>query len=77
MDVIQRWLHETNAVMLYYFLGTEDGYVFVVTGNGKQPRVEKLTASDKLAETLGVKPGPLNADQIRTVLALKQANPMA
>jgi CHAT domain-containing protein len=73
LDAISSWVTERNALWLEYLLGTERGYVVVVSADGA-PRIERLSVDRNQAEVLGVDPGPLTAKRLARALANDQGS---
>jgi len=67
LEELKGWAKRQNTLVLEYLLGEEHGHVLVVRPDG-QSRAEELTISDKQAEILGVKAGPLTANRMRDAL---------
>jgi len=57
-------------VMLYYAIGSEHGFVFVISGDGAA-RALPLEVDQALAEQLGIEAGPLTADRLTKVLTAR------
>jgi tetratricopeptide (TPR) repeat protein len=63
LGILRRWVAREEALLLEYVLTAEGGFVIVVPGDGRKPRVEKLTVSKELARVLGSEPGPFTLGQ--------------
>jgi CHAT domain-containing protein len=65
LEALRQWVAHSEGLLLEYVLGSEGGHVIVVPGDGRKPRVEKLTVTPEQARVLGADPGPLTLDQAR------------
>ncbi len=68
LEKLQPWAAGRGALVLEYLLGSEAGYVLIVSGGGK-PRVETLSVNKEQAALLGIEPGPLTGKQIQAALS--------
>jgi CHAT domain-containing protein/Tfp pilus assembly protein PilF len=71
LDKLQQWVRQRNGLLLEYLVGTEGGYLLVVSAEGS-PRLARLGISDDQARLLGVKAGAVTADLLQSVLSNKE-----
>lgn len=69
LSQIQRKLLGEDGRMLFYLIGSEGSYVLSIAP--QSARMAELKVSDAEANTLGIKPGPLTAEQLDAVLIPK------
>jgi CHAT domain-containing protein/Tfp pilus assembly protein PilF len=67
LDELSAWVSSQDAILLEYFVGSEDGYVLVIPANGT-PRLEKLAVAQPQAAALGISGGPLTTVRLQEAL---------
>ena len=71
LERLGRWLAENDTLLLEYMLGEEGGYLLAIPAGGK-PRLLRLSLDEAAGRVLGVSPGPLTADRLRSALSNPQ-----
>jgi CHAT domain-containing protein/Tfp pilus assembly protein PilF len=68
LAAIQRELIPQNSLMLYYQIGKEGSWLFVIPLSGQEVQVASLQVADSVAAILGVKTGPLTSAKLQSSL---------
>jgi CHAT domain-containing protein len=63
LTAMQTWASMHEGLLLEYALTPDAGFVFVVPGDGRKPRVERLLVTKEIARALGCEPGAFTLQQ--------------
>jgi CHAT domain-containing protein len=69
LSQLQSWVAKQDSLMLQYFVGEENSFLFIF-GADEKPRVVRLSLSEEAAKQLGVEAGPLNADRLKAAFTV-------
>lgn len=64
---LQAWLAESQSLLLQYYLGAKQGYLFIVPPSGEAKLVTLEVNADQAAK-LGIEAGPLTAERLQGAL---------
>src|SRR6185503_8231379 len=69
LPVVQRDLAPANGFLLYYVVGPEESFLWLIPPRGRQPEVLRLRVPPAIASALAIEPGALTASAVRHILA--------
>lgn len=69
LEKMQAWTNSQQAILLEFLVGKERSLVFTIAGPGA-PQVTKLRVTEAMAKELGIEPGELTAERLKSALTI-------